>query len=228
MNNGIIKVDKISKIYNGNTHALDSLNLSIAKGAWTSITGPSGSGKTTLLNILGCLDSPTKGKVFIHGTEITNLSQRELTHFRREHIGLIFQQYHLVPYLTALENVMMAQYYHSVVDEKDAIDVLKRVGLGNRLHHIPAHLSGGEQQRVCIARALINEPEILLADEPTGNLDQKNGDIVLKLIEKLHKEGHTVVLITHNPNIAKLGDRRINLIDGKLSYDSKNKGGKLI
>ena len=142
--------------------------------------------------------------------------------------NLIFQQYHLVPYLTALENVMMAQYYHSVVDEKDAIDVLKRVGLGNRLHHIPAHLSGGEQQRVCIARALINEPEILLADEPTGNLDQKNGDIVLKLIEKLHKEGHTVVLITHNPNIAKLGDRRINLIDGKLSYDSKNKGGKLI
>jgi putative ABC transport system ATP-binding protein len=228
MNNGLIKVDKISKIYNGNTYALNGLNLSISKGDWTSITGPSGSGKTTLLNILGCLDSPTKGNVLIDGTEITNLSQRDLTRFRREHIGLIFQQYHLVPYLTALENVMMAQYYHSVVDEKDAIDVLKRVGLEKRLHHIPAHLSGGEQQRVCIARALINEPEILLADEPTGNLDQKNGDVVLDLIKKLHKEGHTVILITHNPDIAKLGDRRINLIDGKLSFDSKNKGGKLL
>jgi putative ABC transport system ATP-binding protein len=150
------------------------------------------------------------------------LNQRELTQFRRENIGLIFQQYHLVPYLTALENVMMAQYYHSVVDETDAIEVLKKVGLEKRLHHIPAHLSGGEQQRVCIARALINEPEILLADEPTGNLDQKNGEVVLNLIEKLHREGHTVVLITHNPNIAKLGDRSINLIDGKLSFDSKN------
>jgi putative ABC transport system ATP-binding protein len=222
MNNGIIRADKISKIYNGNTYALDGLNLSISKGDWTSITGPSGSGKTTLLNILGCLDSPTKGNVFINGTEITNLNQRDLTRFRREHIGLIFQQYHLVPYLTAVENVMMAQYYHSVVDETDVIEVLKGVGLEKRLHHIPAHLSGGEQQRVCIARALINEPEILLADEPTGNLDQKNGDVVLKLIERLHKEGHTVILITHNPNIAKLGDRRINLIDGKLSFDSKN------
>lgn len=224
MNNGIIRVDKISKIYNGNTYALDGLNLSISKGAWTSITGPSGSGKTTLLNILGCLDSPTKGRVLINGTEITSLNQRDLTRFRREHIGLIFQQYHLVPYLTSLENVMMAQYYHSVVDESDAIEVLKKVGLEKRLHHIPAHLSGGEQQRVCIARALINEPEILLADEPTGNLDQKNGEVVLNLIEKLQREGHTVILITHNPNIAKLGDRRINLIDGKLSFDSKNKG----
>jgi putative ABC transport system ATP-binding protein len=222
LNNGIIRVDKISKIYNGNTYALDGLNLSISKGDWTSITGPSGSGKTTLLNILGCLDSPTKGRVFINEIEITSLNQRELTQFRRENIGLIFQQYHLVPYLTALENVMMAQYYHSVVDETDAIEVLKKVGLEKRLHHIPAHLSGGEQQRVCIARALINEPEILLADEPTGNLDQKNGEVVLNLIEKLHREGHTVVLITHNPNIAKLGDRSINLIDGKLSFDSKN------
>lgn len=221
MNNGMIRIEKISKIYDCNTYALDGLNLSISKGDWTSITGPSGSGKTTLLNILGCLDSPTKGKVFINGTEITSLIQRDLTRFRREHIGLIFQQYHLVPYLTALENVMMAQYYHSIVDENDAIEVLKRVGLEKRLDHIPAHLSGGEQQRVCIARALINEPQILLADEPTGNLDQKNGEVVLKLIGKLHKEGHTVVLITHNPDIANLGGRRINLIDGRLSFDSK-------
>ena len=221
MNNGIIRLNNISKIYKGNTCALDGLNLNINRGDWTSITGPSGSGKTTLLNIIGCLDSPTKGNVFINSTKITNLNQKELTCFRREHIGLIFQQYHLVPYLTALENVMMAQYYHSVVDEKEAKEVLNRVGLVNRLHHIPAHLSGGEQQRVCIARALINEPEILLADEPTGNLDQKNGEVVLNLINKLRREGHTVVLITHNPDIAKLGGRQINLIDGKVSFDLK-------
>jgi len=222
MNNGIIRVNNVSKIYNGNTFALNGLNLTISEGDWTSITGPSGSGKTTLLNILGCLDSLSKGNVFINGIEINKLNQKELTRFRREHIGLIFQQYHLVPYLSALENVMMAQYYHSIVDETDAIDVLIRVGLEKRLNHIPAHLSGGEQQRVCIARALINEPKILLADEPTGNLDQKNGKVVLNLIGKLHKEGHTVILITHNPDIARLGERRINLIDGKLSFDSKN------
>jgi len=190
------------------------------KGAWTSIMGPSGSGKTTLLNLIGCLDSPTKGIIRINGTEITKLNRNQLTKFRRENIGLIFQQYHLVPYLTALENVMMAQYYHSVVDESEAVDALKRVGMGHRLKHVPAHLSGGEQQRVCIARALINEPDILLADEPTGNLDQKNGDIVLKLIKELRREGHTIVLVTHNPSIGRLGDRLIKLIDGKISEDS--------
>jgi putative ABC transport system ATP-binding protein len=220
MNKKIIRLDNLSKIYDKNTHALDKLTFSINNGDWTSITGPSGSGKTTLLNVIGCLDSPTRGSLHINGTEIINLNQNQLTRFRREHIGLIFQQYHLVPYLTALENVMMAQYYHSIVDEKDANDVLKRVGLGHRLNHIPSHLSGGEQQRVCIARALINEPEILLADEPTGNLDQKNGEIVLKLIRELHNEGHTIVLVTHNPDIANLGDRLINLIDGKVSSDS--------
>jgi len=179
--------------------------------------GPSGSGKTTLLNIIGCLDSPSNGSVHINGTDITQLNQKQLTRFRRENIGLIFQQYHLIPYLTALENVMIAQYYHSIVDENEAIDVLKRVGLTHRLHHIPAHLSGGEQQRVCIARALVNEPRILLADEPTGNLDQKNGDIVLKLITELHREGHTIVLITHNQEIGKLGQKKIVLVDGKIS-----------
>lgn len=216
----LIRLKDVYKIYNGNTHALDGLNFSMNKGDWTTITGPSGSGKTTLLNVIGCLDSPSKGSVFINGSEITGFNQKELTCFRREHIGLIFQQYHLVPYLTALENVMMAQYYHSVVDETQAKDVLERVGLSHRLTHIPAHLSGGEQQRVCIARALINEPEILLADEPTGNLDQKNGEVVLKLIKDLHKEGHTIILITHNPDIAQLGERRINLIDGKVDFDS--------
>jgi putative ABC transport system ATP-binding protein len=219
MKDSIIRSQNIYKIYDGNTRALNGLTFSINKGDWASITGPSGSGKTTLLNIIGCLDSPSEGSVFINGKKITDLNQKELTCFRREHIGLIFQQYHLVPYLTALENVMMAQYYHSLVDEREAVEVLKRVGLNHRLNHIPAHLSGGEQQRVCIARALINEPEILLADEPTGNLDQKNGKIVLDLIKELHKEGHTIVMITHNPDIASLGNRCIDLIDGKINFD---------
>ena len=213
----IIKVRNISKIYDSKTKALDNLSLSIVEGEWTSIMGPSGSGKTTLLNIIGCLDSATKGSVYINETEITRLKQNELTRFRRENIGLIFQQYHLVPYLTALENVMMAQFYHSVVNENDAVEALKRVGLGHRLNHIPAHLSGGEQQRVCIARALINEPNILLADEPTGNLDQKNGELVLSLIKELQLEGRTIILITHNPQIGKIGNRVVKLIDGKIS-----------
>jgi len=216
----IIKLDGIIKMYDEDTRALDNLTASINRGSWTSVMGPSGSGKTTLLNIIGCLDSPTEGSVYIKGTKVNKLKQKQLTIYRREHIGLIFQQYHLVPYLTALENVMMAQYFHSIVDENEATDVLKRVGLRHRLDHIPAHLSGGEQQRVGIARALINEPEILLADEPTGNLDQKNGELVLTLIQELHQEGHTIVLVTHNPNIAKLGDRTINLIDGKIFADS--------
>jgi len=217
MENHVINIKNISKIYENNTRALDNLSLIIKQGEWTSIMGPSGSGKTTLLNVIGCLDSPTNGKVIINGKEITNLNQTQLTRFRRENIGLIFQQYHLVPYLSALENVMMAQYYHSVVNENDAINALKKVGLDHRLDHIPAHLSGGEQQRVCIARALVNEPRILLADEPTGNLDQKNGEVVLKLIKDLHKEGHTIILITHNPQIGKLGDKQLNLVDGKIN-----------
>jgi putative ABC transport system ATP-binding protein len=227
MDKEIIKVNNLTKTYDIDTCALNNLNITINKGDWTSIMGPSGCGKTTLLNIIGCLDSPTKGSVYINGTDITKLNQKNLTRFRRDHIGLIFQQYHLIPYLTALENVMMAQYYHSIVNEDDAINELKRVGLGHRLDHIPSHLSGGEQQRVCIARALINEPEILLADEPTGNLDQKNGEIILNLIKELHKEGNTIVLVTHNPEIANMGDRLIKLIDGKTCTDSYFNGGKI-
>lgn len=220
MNEEIIRLQAIKKYYDESTHVLENLNLIIHKGAWTSIMGPSGSGKTTLLNIIGCLDSATTGSVFINDTEITKLSQTQLTRFRRENIGLIFQQYHLVPYLTALENVMLAQYFHGVINEGKAIDALKKVGLGHRLDHIPSHLSGGEQQRVCIARALINEPKILLADEPTGNLDQKNGEIVLNLFKQLHGEGHTIILVTHNQDIAKLGQRIITVIDGKICADS--------
>jgi putative ABC transport system ATP-binding protein len=219
MGDSIISVEGLTKVYDGGTRALDGVTVDIREGEWTSIIGPSGSGKTTLLNILGCLDSPTDGRVTIDSTTLEGMSQSELTRFRKEHIGLIFQQYHLVPYLTAAENVMMAQYFHSLVDEGEVEDVLDEVGLAHRVDHIPAHLSGGEQQRVCIARALVNEPEILLADEPTGNLDQENGRKVLELIKRLRDEGRTIIMVTHNPEIARMGDRVIEIIDGRISSD---------
>ena len=218
-----ISTQGISKIYDGGTLALDGVTIDIMDGEWTSIVGPSGSGKTTLLNILSCLDSPSNGEVTIVGTSIIGMGQDQLTRFRKEHIGLVFQQYHLVPYLTALENVMMAQYFHSKVDNSGAEAALEEVGLGHRKHHLPSQLSGGEQQRVCIARALVNEPSILLADEPTGNLDQENGKNVLELIAKLQEQGMTVIMVTHNPEIADMGDRTIEIIDGKVSSDHRNK-----
>lgn len=203
----IIKIDNLCKSYDGKNNVLDGINVNIKKGEWVNIMGPSGSGKTTLLNILSCLDKPTSGSISICGEDITKFNQSQLAEFRRNKIGLIFQQYHLIPYLTSVENVMMAQYFHSAVDEEEAIEALKDVGLGHRLNNIPGHLSGGEQQRVSIARSLINSPEILMADEPTGNLDRKNGTIILDIFKKLHEKGSTIVLVTHDPVIGKMGDR---------------------
>jgi putative ABC transport system ATP-binding protein len=226
----IMKTEKLSKVYDNNTRALTDINLTIKKGEWVTIMGPSGSGKTTLLNIIGGLDKPSGGEVIIGNTRITGLNSKGLTQFRRENIGFIFQQFHLVPYLTALENVMLAQYFHSLAVEDDAIVALERVGLAERLTHLPTQMSGGEQQRVAVARALANEPEILLADEPTGNLDQKNGKMVLDLLQSLHDEGHTIIMITHDMNIAQRGERIIMLVDGKVSEDSriKESGSKKI
>jgi len=206
----------LSKLYEPDTWALRDVTLNVEKGSWVTIMGPSGSGKTTLLNMISCLDSPSGGSLLINGTDVTKLDQKALACFRRENLGLVFQQYHMVPYLTALENVMLAQYYHSVVDERDAAEALERVGLGHRLTHTPSQLSGGEQQRVCIARALVNDQQILLADEPTGNLDVKNGEIVLDLIKDLHDEDHTIILITHNPEISKVGEVLVELLDGRV------------
>src|SRR5262249_28811041 len=157
----------------------------------------SGSGKTTLVNLLGTLDEPTRGRIVVDGADVTAMSEDERVRFRREKIGIIFQQFHLIPYLTALENVMLAQHYHSVPDAREAAAALERVGLADRASHFPAQLSGGEQQRVCIARALINTPRLLLADEPTGNLDAENEAIVLRLLSELHAAGHTLVTVTH-------------------------------
>jgi len=218
----VIKASMVTKDYDTNTRALDNVTLTMAEGEWTVIMGPSGSGKTTLLNLLGCLDRATGGELVIAGKDVTKLSSKELTRFRRENIGLIFQQYHLVPYLTALENVLLSQYFAGTVDEKEASQMLTEVGLGHRLEHTPAHLSGGEQQRVCIARALVNAPALLLADEPTGNLDSENGRKVLELLGKLRAEGHTIIMVTHSPQVAALGDRVIELVDGKVASDRRN------
>jgi putative ABC transport system ATP-binding protein len=212
-----IEVENLVKRYGADVLALQRVSFNIARGEWVSAMGPSGSGKSTLLNILGCLDTPDEGRVVVGGREISRFSGAERARFRAERIGFVFQQYHLVPYLTALENVMLAQYFHSLADEPEAAEALRRVGLGGRLTHLPSQLSGGEQQRVCIARALINQPDLILADEPTGNLDAVNEAIVLSLFADLHREGRTVLMVTHDPEVARMGDRRIELHHGRLT-----------
>lgn len=218
----ILKLVDVSKIY-GELKALDKINLSVEKGEWISIMGPSGSGKTTMMNIIGAMDKPSLGEVILDGEDIAKKSPKELTVIRRDKIGLIFQQFHLVNYLSALENVMMSQYYHSMPDAEEAMEALAAVGLADRAKHLPNQLSGGEQQRVCIARALINHPAILLADEPTGNLDEKNEYIVLDIFEKLHNAGSTIIVVTHDPEVGEESERMITLEHGKISKEEKMK-----
>jgi len=212
----LVQVENLEKRFEA-VRALGGVSFEVESGEWIAIMGPSGSGKTTLINILGGLDHPTSGRVVVDGMEIGELSERELTRYRADKIGFVFQQFHLVPYLTALENVMLAQYFHSITDEKDAGDALRRVGLADRLDHLPAQLSGGEQQRVAIARALINHPKLILADEPTGNLDEENEATILKLLHELHSAGHTILVVTHSQAIGNLADRRIELEHGRLA-----------
>jgi len=216
----ILTLNGISKIY-GDLKALDNINLNVEEGEWLSIMGPSGSGKTTLMNIIGCMDKPSLGKIELAGQDISKLSSKELTVVRRDTIGLVFQQFHLVNYLTALENVMMAQYYHSMPDEEEAMEALASVGLKERAKHLPNQLSGGEQQRVCIARALINHPKLLLADEPTGNLDEKNELLVMEIFEKLHNTGSTIIVVTHDPEVADQAERMVVLEHGKIARIEK-------
>ena len=211
-----IELQGVTKYYSDSVCALDQVSFDAEPGEWAAIMGPSGSGKTTLLNILGGLDQPTRGLVRIGGTDIGRLSRQELTRFRAETVGFIFQQYHLIPYLTALENVMVAQYFHSMTDEPEALRALERVGLADRAPHLPSQLSGGEQQRVAIARALINQPKIILADEPTGNLDASNEEIVLEILERLHEEGNTILMVTHDEKVGRRADRRIDLEHGRV------------
>ncbi len=220
----MIKLKNVSRVYpakaeanGGVIRALDNFSLNVDPGEWIAIMGPSGSGKSTLVNLVGCLDRPSSGEIWLDGEDVANISAAELNRVRAEKIGFVFQQFYLIPYLTSLENVMLAQYFHSMTDEQEALDALQRVGLKERAHHLPSQLSGGEQQRVCIARALINDPKIVLADEPTGNLDAVNEEIVLRLLRELHQQGRTIVMVTHDPVVARLADRQIELHHGKIS-----------
>jgi len=221
----MIKLTNVTKSYpaqaeernGGLIRALDNITLSISAGEWVAMMGPSGSGKSTMVNLIGCLDRPTTGEIWLDGENVAALSASDLNRVRAEKIGFVFQQFHMIPYLTAVENVMLAQYFHSMTDEHEALDALQRVGLKERAYHLPSQLSGGEQQRVCIARALINDPKIVLADEPTGNLDATNEEIVLRLLRELHQQGRTIVMVTHDPVVARLADRRIELHHGKIA-----------
>ena len=217
----LLELDHISKIY-GVLHAVDDLSLTVPQGEWLAIVGSSGSGKTTLMNMIGCMDTPSKGSVSLEGRKLEDLNAGQLADVRKNLIGLVFQKFYLVPHLTAVENVMVAQYYHSVVDEKQALEALKKVGLKDRAHHLPSQLSGGEQQRVCVARALINNPKLILADEPTGNLDEKNEKIVLDLFRQLHEQGTTVIVVTHDALVASCAQREIMLNHGVLVGEKWN------
>jgi putative ABC transport system ATP-binding protein len=214
-----IRIEKVVRRY-GDTEALRALECEIAPGSWVSLVGPSGSGKSTLLHLLGAMDSPSEGRIVVGGTDLAALDGAASARFRRERVGFVFQQHHMVPYLSALENVMLAQWFHSLADEAEAAAALARVGLAPRAGHLPSQLSGGERQRACIARALVNEPGLLLLDEPTGALDWANALSALELLARLHAEsGFTVVCATHNPAVARWGERILTLRDGRLASD---------
>lgn len=220
MEEAAVTFTEVSKIYPGEVKALDRVSLRIPRGEWVAVMGPSGSGKTTFLNLLDGLDRPTSGRVRLLGTDIAGLAPADAAVFRRENIGLVFQQFYLIPYLTVLENVMLAQYFHSMVEEGQARGMLESVGMGHRASHLPSQLSGGEQQRACIARALINDPGILLADEPTGNLDEANEEKVFDIFRNLHREGKTIVVVTHDRALGDLARRRIVLNHGRIQEDT--------
>ena len=211
----LLELKNVSKIY-GELKALDNVNIHVDKGEWVAIMGPSGSGKSTMMNIIGCMDKHTAGQVVLDGIDLNEVTKNELTRIRRDKIGMVFQQFHLIPYLTAVENLMVAQYYHSIPDRSEALAALDRVGLADRADHLPSELSGGEQQRVCIARALINYPVLILADEPTGNLDEKNEKLVMDLFRELNKEGHTIITVTHSDKVGQAAKRIVIIEHGHL------------
>ena len=212
-------VYKIYKLGNNDVYALNDISLEIKQHEFVSIIGPSGSGKSTLMHILGCLDVPTKGKYFLDGIDVSLKDDQELAYIRNKKIGFVFQGFNLLPKLTAIENVELPLIYSNISQKErtqKAIEALSKVGLENRLYHKPTELSGGQQQRVAIARALIGNPPIILADEPTGNLDSASGVEVMELFHKLHEMGNTIILITHDSNIAKQASRIIKIMDGKV------------
>jgi len=211
----VIELREVVKRY-GEVVALDGVSLKVEAGEWVSIMGPSGSGKSTMLHLIAGLDTPTSGSILVAGEEVSAMSAEARAEFRRCRVGMVFQQFHLIPYLTALENVMLAQYIHSIPDEDEALLALERVGMAHRARAEAAKLSGGEQQRVAIARALVNDPGIILADEPTGNLDAGNEAVVLELFRELAEEGRTLLVVTHNAEVAGAGDRVVRIHHGRI------------
>jgi ABC-type lipoprotein export system ATPase subunit len=216
----MIELRGIEKIYRRGSeevHALKGIDLEISKGEFISIVGPSGAGKTSLLHILGCLDTPTGGSIRFDGSPVEQMSESELVRIRRKKIGFVFQQFYLMPGLSVYDNVTLpAIFSRSKVERNKAVALIEMVGLKHRLYHVPNQLSGGEMQRVAIARSLINNPEIILADEPTGNLDTENSEKIFDLLKSLHKNGYTIIIVTHNNNLANGTDRAIRLIDGQI------------
>jgi len=230
MTGPLIQVQNLMKVYgdgDATVNALDGVHVSIERGEFVAIMGHSGSGKSTLMNILGCLDRPTSGEYFLDGRDVSKLNRNELAEVRNEKLGFIFQSFNLLPRLTALENVMLPMLYVSDENENDAaqrqraVQSLESVGLGHRLHHRPNQLSGGQQQRVAIARALINHPPLILADEPTGNLDSRSSVEIIDLLHKLHQQGVTIAMVTHEPDIAQHAQRVICVRDGKVISDNR-------
>ena len=223
----MIEMDDIRRIYGTGSievHALRGVSLHIRQGEFVSIMGPSGSGKSTLMNIMGCLDTPSSGSYLLNGRSVQGLDHNELAEVRNRLIGFVFQNFDLLPYATAAQNVELPMIFKGTGPQKRrnrSRELLERVGLGERIHHRPTELSGGEMQRVAIARALANSPKIVLADEPTGNLDSASGDEIIKLFEELQSEGHTILLITHDSSIARRTERIIYLRDGLIS-DEEN------
>ena len=218
----MIRTEHLTKIYRmgeAEVYALHDVNLEIQDEEFVAIIGPSGSGKSTLLNMIGCLDKPTSGSVFIDTIDTATLTENQLAEIRREKIGFVFQQFNLVHTLNALENVALPLFFSGVKREirfKRAAEVLKNVGLEQRTYHKPSELSGGQQQRVAIARALANDPEIIIADEPTGNVDSETGKAIMAILTGLNKEGRTIIVVTHDPEIAACADRRKRMRDGRL------------
>lgn len=224
----MIRLENIRKTYFMGAemvHALDGVSLHIEEEEFVAIIGSSGSGKSTLMNIVGCLDTAEEGNYFIDGQNVMSLSEKQLGKMRNKKIGFIFQQFNLIAKLNAYENVELPLIYQGMAAKERRVRVLealKKVGLSDRLYHRPNQLSGGQQQRVAVARALVTKPSLILADEPTGNLDSKSSHDIMKLIQELHVQGNTIILITHDTEIAQEAPRQVKLFDGKIVYDSKN------
>jgi putative ABC transport system ATP-binding protein len=224
----VIDIENITKVYvmgEETVHALRGVSLQIRRNEYLAIMGPSGSGKSTLMNMLGCLDTPSSGRYFFNGKDVSAMDDDELAAIRNHEIGFVFQTFNLLPRSTSLRNVELPLIYAGMdpeTREEKAANALREVGLGDRMHHKPNELSGGQRQRVAIARALVNDPSIILADEPTGNLDSKTGEEIMQLLENLYQRGNTIILVTHEPDIARHARRSVHLRDGLIESDASS------